>query len=71
MKQAEPDLVRRAAGGDHAAFATLTETHWAPLVGLARSVVGESTAEDVVQDALVTAWSKLSSLRDTSVSPLG
>ena len=66
MKQVEPDLIRRAADGDCAAFATLAETHWAALVGLARSVVGEPAAEDAVQDALVTAWSKLGSLRDAT-----
>lgn len=66
MKQVEPDLVRRAAGGDRTAFADLIEAHWAALVGLARSVIGEAAAEDAVQDALVAAWGKLGSLRDAA-----
>lgn len=69
MQRADADLVRRAADGDRAAFASLTETHWAALVGLARSVVGELAAEDAVQDALVIAWGKLASLREATAFP--
>lgn len=64
MKQAEPDRVRQAVAGDRGAFAALTETHWAGLVRLARSIVGDSVAEDAVQDGLITAWSRLGTLRD-------
>ncbi|MEM7354585.1 MAG: RNA polymerase sigma factor [Acidobacteriota bacterium] len=64
MQQAESDQVRRAARGDRTAFAALAGAHWPGLVGLARSVVGEAAAEDVVQDALIVAWRKLGSLRD-------
>jgi len=60
----DADLVRRARGGDLEAFAFLVEAHWTRLVGLARSVVGDVEAEDVVQDALVMAWQRLGSLRD-------
>lgn len=60
---AEPSLVRRAAAGDRSAFARLTEAHWARLVRLARSVVGDAEAEDSVQDALIRAWLALPSLR--------
>lgn len=69
MKQGMPDHVRRAAGGDRTAFAWLVEAHWARLVGLARSVVGEATAEDAVQDALVVAWRRLKTLRDIDAFP--
>jgi len=65
----EPLLVRRAAGGDRSAFSALVEERWQPLVQLARSVVGEGEAEDAVQDALVTAWHRLGSLRDPAAFP--
>lgn len=65
---ASPDtpapLVRAACAGDRQAYGRLVEEHWGSLVRLARSVVGDAEAEDVVQDALVHAWKKLRSLRD-------
>ena len=57
-------LVRRAVAGDRGAYGRLVELHWAALVRLARSVVGDGDAEDVVQDALVHGWAKLRGLRD-------
>jgi RNA polymerase sigma-70 factor, ECF subfamily len=45
------------------------ERHWAPLVRVARSVVGDAEAEDAVQDALVVAWRNLSTLRDPQAFP--
>lgn len=57
-------LARRAAAGDRGAYGRLVEIHWASLVRLARSVVGDGDAEDVVQDALVHAWTKLRGLHD-------
>ena len=60
----ESELVRRANHGDQAAFGELVERHWARLVRLARSVVGEAEAEDAVQDGLIRGWSKLSQLAD-------
>jgi len=57
-------LVRAAQLGDDAAFSALVERHWHRLVGLARSVVGDVDAEDVVQDTLITAWDRLGDLRD-------
>ena len=67
MKQAEPILVRRAKDGDPDAFSTLVEGLWEPLVRLARSILGETEAEDAVQDSLVVAWRKLPSLHDPAV----
>jgi RNA polymerase sigma-70 factor (ECF subfamily) len=65
----ETTLIRQAAAGDRDAFSALVEAHWTPLVRLARSVIGEGDAEDAVQDALVLAWGKLSTLRDESAFP--
>lgn len=62
--KSESELVRRARQGDPAAFGQLVEQHWARLVRLARSVVGESDAEDAVQDGLLRAWRKLSQLTE-------
>lgn len=56
-------LARQAGSGDRRAYGRLVEDHWSSLVRLARSVVGETEAEDVVQDALIHAWTKLGGLR--------
>ena len=66
MDRSLAELVHRAAAGDDLAFAILAEERWAPLVRLARSVVGDGEAEDAVQDGLVVAWRKLPSLRDAT-----
>jgi len=58
------DLVQAAAAGDRAAFGDLVEAHWERLVRLARSVAGGAEAEDVVQDALVVAWTRLERLSE-------
>jgi RNA polymerase sigma-70 factor (ECF subfamily) len=58
------EAVREAQRGDAQAFGPLVEAHWAGLVRLARSVVGEVEAEDAVQDGLLVAWRKLSQLED-------
>jgi RNA polymerase sigma factor (sigma-70 family) len=56
-------LVRRARGGDRAAFAALVERHHATLVACCRRMVGDS-AQDAAQDAVVTALLSLDRLRD-------
>jgi RNA polymerase sigma-70 factor, ECF subfamily len=63
------DLVLAAQGGDRGAFASLVGSHWAMLVRLARSVVGESEAEDLAQEALIVAWRKLGGLSDPTRFP--
>ena len=61
--------VARAAAGDRAAFGRLVETEWNRLVRLARTVVGDGDAEDVVQDGLLRAWRALPGLRDPHAFP--
>lgn len=56
-------LVERAQAGDREAFRRLVEASWDRLVRFARSVVGESDAEDTAQEGLVLAWQRLSDLR--------
>ena len=58
------DLVQAALAGNRDAFGSLVESHWDRLVRLARSVVGDAEAEDVVQDSLVVAWTRLAGLSD-------
>jgi len=64
MSDEERQLVLRAREGDREAFGALVERHWARLVRLARSVVGEMTAEDAVQEGLLTCWRKIRGLAD-------
>jgi RNA polymerase sigma-70 factor, ECF subfamily len=60
----DAELVVAARQGQVQAFSTLVERHWGRLVRLARTVVGDADAEDLVQDSLVTAWDKLGALRE-------
>ena len=54
---ADESLLRRAATGDHAAFAELARRHHALLLRIARAVVREpSLADDAVQEALIAAF---------------
>jgi RNA polymerase sigma-70 factor (ECF subfamily) len=66
MKDAtDGDLVRRARGGEAAAFAELCRRHGSRARTLARRVLGaDAEAEDVVQDALLAAFAGLARLRD-------
>jgi len=65
----ELELVRKAQRGEIEAFSTLVERHWTRLVGFARSVVGDSDAEDCVQEGMVVIWEKLPTLRDCGAFP--
>lgn len=57
-------LVRRALAGDRGAFSDLAAAEWRRLLALARSIVADLEAEDVVQDGLIKAWRKLGTLRE-------
>ncbi len=59
------DLVVRAQGGDHNAFAELAGAAIDRLHGTARLVLRDpERAKDAVQEALVHAWRQLPTLRD-------
>jgi RNA polymerase sigma-70 factor (ECF subfamily) len=59
------ELAELARSGDREAFGQIVELTWPRLVRLATVVLAGrvAEAEDAVQDSLVVAWSKLSSLR--------
>jgi RNA polymerase sigma-70 factor (ECF subfamily) len=59
------DLVERAMAGDHDAFAELARVSAGRLFAVARLILrDDARAEDATQEALVSAWTRLSGLRD-------
>ncbi|MFT7678144.1 MAG: RNA polymerase sigma-70 factor (ECF subfamily) [Planctomycetota bacterium] len=59
-KQEERRLVCAAQGGDHKAFAALAERYQAPLYRFLRLRTGNvEDAEELLQDSLLRAWTKL------------
>lgn len=61
----DAELVARAREKDRAAEEILYRTHVAAVAALAMRLLGRSSdAEDVVQDAFVTAFSRIGQLRD-------
>ena len=64
-KSSEADLVRRAQGGDSAAFGSLVRSHQRRAVSLAYRLLGNAAdAADVSQDAFVRAYRNLAQLDD-------
>ena len=49
-------LSRRAARGDHAAFAMLVEKHERPLRAFLTRLAGATIADDLAQEAFIKAW---------------
>jgi RNA polymerase sigma-70 factor (ECF subfamily) len=60
------ELLRRARQGDGRAFEQLAREVERPLYRHAARMLGPDDAEDVVQDALLSAWKSLSSFEGTS-----
>lgn len=61
----DEDLVLASLGGDREAFGQIVERYQRLLCSLAYSAVGDiSESEDVAQEAFITAWQKLSDLKD-------
>lgn len=60
-------LVERAVDGDATAFGEIVRRHSSLMRAYVSRIVGSlSEADDVVQDAFITAWKQLPSLRDGS-----
>lgn len=63
----QAELIRRAAGGDKAAFGELYRQHADRVYGLCLRMTGSpDIAEDCVQETFVKAWSRLGSFRGAS-----
>jgi len=61
------DVVRRAQHGDVRAFESIYHTHAPAVYALCRRMVGdEQQARELVQDAFVRAWERLTSFRGHS-----
>ena len=67
----DAELVRRARGGDRAAFGEIVRTYQAPALRLATIISRDSSeAYDIVQEAFVRAYQALPSVRaDESLRP--
>jgi RNA polymerase sigma-70 factor (ECF subfamily) len=61
----DAELVRRAAGGDMAAFEALYRKHVGRVFGAVRRLTGgnEARAEELTQEAFVRAWQNLDKFR--------
>ena len=61
----DPDAVDAAlaASGDAHAFERLYRGHLARIASLARRMLGDDDADDVIQDVFVRAWQKLGTFR--------
>ena len=59
----DANLVARALAGDKSAYGVLIDRHRADAVAFARRLVSRADAEDVVQDALISAFLAMGSLR--------
>lgn len=66
--QTDAELVSRALAGSDAAFSRLIERHQAAVRAFLRRVLGGGWAEadDVAQEAFLSGWSSLRSLREPS-----
>ncbi len=61
----DEDLVLASLGGDREAFGQIVERYQRLLCSLAYSAVGNlSESEDIAQEAFLTAWQKMSDLKD-------
>lgn len=62
----EADDVRRAAGGDHAAFERLYRGHVGRIYSLCVRMVDEQSADDLTQEVFIRAWQKLETFKGQS-----
>src|ERR1700687_6409343 len=59
----DANLVARVLGGNRSAFGILIDRHRAGALAFARRLVSRANAEDVVQDALISAFLAMGTLR--------
>tara|TARA_B100001750_G_scaffold235433_2_gene237978 strand:+ start:278 stop:883 length:606 start_codon:yes stop_codon:yes gene_type:complete len=63
-ERSDADLVNAARGGSRAAFEVLYRRHARMAFGMAHRLLAGRDVDDAVQDAFVTAWSRLDKLDD-------
>lgn len=65
--QPDPDLLRRAQGGDEAAFGEIMRTHYEATFRLVHAIVrNEHDARDLCQDIWLKVWKELPKFRGES-----
>src|SRR4051794_41708481 len=70
LQASDAELAARAAGGDRSAFELIMRRHNRRLFRLARSLVrSDEEAEDVLQEAYVRAFARLSDLASGGAPP--
>jgi len=63
----DPDLLRRAQGGDEAAFGVIMRTHYERTFRLVCAIIhNEADARDVCQEVWLTVWKQLGTFRGDS-----
>ncbi len=62
----DPEFIARLKRQDHAAFSALVKLQHTTLVTVARSIVGESIAEEVVQESWLSAYKALPNFEQRS-----
>jgi len=63
----DPDLLRRAQGGDEAAFGVIMRTHYERTFRLVCAILhNEADARDICQEVWLTVWKKLPGFRAES-----
>jgi RNA polymerase sigma-70 factor, ECF subfamily len=63
----DPDLLRRAQGGDEAAFGVIMRTHYERTFRLVCAILhNEADARDVCQEVWLTVWKQLGTFRAES-----
>lgn len=70
MAEADAELVRRALGGERAAFEALVSLHLQRARAVARGVLGDDQAvDDAVQESFMRAYNHLGQLGDPATFP--
>src|SRR5262245_30463096 len=62
----DADLVREAQRGDQSAFAQLYDRYARVIHGVLLARVPRDDVDDLVQDVFLTAWSRLTALREAA-----
>ncbi len=66
-QEPDPDLLRRAQGGDEAAFGIIMQTHYERTFRLVCAILhNEADARDVCQEVWLTVWKQLPTFRAES-----